>query len=101
MDEAAKASRGELMSISLTTMTYPSLEEDLDCHKKESAHPLLGTKDFINKHGSYFLTIPSNPCSYEKSPKPIGLSIATHEIFNPLTLHIHKDFERVVIDAFV
>lgn len=33
--------RGELMSISLTTMTHPSLKEDLGCHEKERAHPLL------------------------------------------------------------
>jgi hypothetical protein len=44
----------------------------------------------------------SNPHSYEKSPESIGLSnIATHEISNPLILPVHKDFERVVIDAYV
>ena len=29
------------MTISLTTNTYPSLEEDLICHEEESAHPLI------------------------------------------------------------
>ena len=44
----------------------------------------------------------SNPCSHEKSPELIGLfNIATHEIFNPLILLVHKDFERVVVDAYV
>ena len=52
--------RGELMSISTTTMTYPNLIEDLNCHEKESAPPKMN--DFINKHGSYFLTIPSVSC---------------------------------------
>jgi hypothetical protein len=62
-------------------------------HKKE---------DYISKHGSYFVDISSNPCSHEKSLESIGLSnIATHEIFNPLMLFVHKDFERVVVDAYV
>ena len=57
----------------------------------------LGKEDYISKHGSYFINTSSNPCSHEKSPEAIGLSnIATHEIFNPLVLPIHKDFERVV-----
>ena len=56
--------RGELMSISLTTMTHPSLEEDLGCHEKERACPLLETEGFINEHGSYSLIFPSNPCSH-------------------------------------
>ena len=44
----------------------------------------------------------SNPCSHEKSLELIGLSnISTHEIFNPLILLVHKDFERVVVDAYV
>jgi hypothetical protein len=44
----------------------------------------------------------SNPCSHEKSPELIGLSnIATHKIFNPLILPVHKDFERVVVDTYV
>jgi hypothetical protein len=44
----------------------------------------------------------SNPCSHEKSSESIGLSnIATLEIFNPLILLVHKDFERVIVNAFV
>ena len=59
-------------------------------------------EDDINEHGSYFINTSSNPCSYEKSPKTIGLSnIDIHEIFNALKLPIHKDFEWVVVDAYV
>jgi hypothetical protein len=59
-------------------------------------------EDDIDEHGSYFINISSNSCSYEKSPKSIGLSnITTHEIFNPLVLSVHKDFERVDVDAYV
>jgi hypothetical protein len=62
----------------------------------------LEKEDDTNEHGSYFLNISSNLCSHEKSPESIGLSnIATHEIFNPLILPVHKDFERVVVDAYV
>jgi len=44
----------------------------------------------------------SNPCSHEKSHELTGLSnIATHEIFNPLMLPVHKIVERVVVDAYV
>jgi hypothetical protein len=62
----------------------------------------LEKEDDINEHGSYFINTPSNPCSYEKFPESIGLSNnATHKIFNPLILLVHKDFERVVVDAYV
>ena len=91
--------RGELMSISITTMTYPSSMEDLNCHQKESAPPKM--KDFIDEHGSYFLTIPSNPCSYEKSPESICNSTITCQIYNPFLISVHKNFKRVVVDAFV
>jgi hypothetical protein len=47
------------------------------------------------------MNISSNSCSNEKSPELIGLSTTTHEIFNPLILSIPKDFERVVVDAYV
>ena len=91
--------RGELMSISITTMTYPSSMEDLNCHKKESAPPKM--EDFIDERGSYFLTIPSNPCSYEKSPESICNSTITCQIYNPFLISVHKNFKRVVVDAFV
>ena len=59
-------------------------------------------EDDINEHGSYSMNTSSNLCSYEKSPESIGLSnIATHEIFDPLILPVHKILERVVVDVFV
>ena len=91
--------RGELMSISTTTMTYPNLMEELNCHEKESAPPKKD--DFINKHVSYFLTIPSIPCSYEKFPKFICSSAITDKIYNPFLLPVNKNIERVIVDAFV
>jgi hypothetical protein len=57
--------RGELMSISIATMTYPNLVRYLHGHAKESAPPLPEMEDCINEHGSYFLTNPSTPCLYE------------------------------------
>ena len=72
----------------------------IDIHEETPLE--LEKEDNINEHGSYFMNTLSNPWSHEKSPKSIGLSnIATHEIFNPLLLPIHKDFERVVVDASV
>ena len=95
-------------------MTHPSLEEALDKINSRVTNPWeildiheestleLEKEDDINEHGSYFMNTSSNSCSHEKSPKSIGFSnIATHEIFNPLILSIHKDFERVVVDAYV
>jgi hypothetical protein len=80
--------RGELMSIS--TMTYPSLVENMNYHRKESAP--LETEGFVNNHGSYFLTIPSIPCSHEKLPKTIY--IAAHAkstiLFCSLSIKILK-----------
>ena len=53
--------RGEPKMVSQATMTYPSLEEDLECHEKESSHPLLEMENFINEYGSYTLILSSSP----------------------------------------
>ena len=105
---------GELKSISLINITHPSLEEALvkinqrvtnpreilDIHEESPLE--FEREDYINEHGSYFINTLSNPCSYDKFPESISLSnIATHEIFNTLILHVHKNFERVVVDANV
>ena len=72
----------------------------IDIHEETSLE--LEKEDDIDEHGSYFMNTSSNPCSHEKSPKSISLSnIDTHEIFNPLILLVHKDFKRVVVDAYV
>ena len=89
--ESKSTFRGEVMSISLV--------EDLNYHEKESAPP--ETKDFINKHGSYFLTIPSIPCSYKKSPKMIYNSSITCKTCNPFLLSVYTNFKRVIVDTFV
>jgi hypothetical protein len=92
-------------------MTYPSLEEALDdprvinrrqildIHKESILE--LKKEDDINEHGSNFMNTLSNPCLHEKSPELFGLSTTTPEIFNPLILYVHKNFERVVVDVFV
>ena len=94
-------------------MTHPSLKEALDKVNLKVTNPReildiheeltleLEKEDDINEHGSYFMNTSSNPCLHEKSPELIGLSTTTHELFNPLMLLVHKDFERVVVDAFV
>ena len=88
--------------ISQATMTYPSLEEDLECHEKESAHTLLEMKNFINEHESYPLILSSSSCSFEKLSKSIFLSATTtQEIYNPFTLRVSKIFAIEVVDAFV
>ena len=72
----------------------------IDIHEETPLE--LEKDDNIDEHESYFMKTSSNPYSHEKSPELISLSnIATHEIFNPLMLPIHKDFERVVVDAYV
>ena len=94
--------RGEFKMISQTTMTYPSLEEDLECHEKESTHPFLEMEDFIDEHGSYPLNLLSSPCSFGKSPNSIFLSTTTkQEIYNSFTPLVSKIFEVEVVDAFV
>ena len=72
----------------------------MDIHEES---PLEFKKeDYIIKHGSHFINTSSNPCSLKKSPESFGLSnITTHKIFNPLILPVHKDFERVVVYAYV
>ena len=72
----------------------------IDIHEESTLE--LEKEDYIIEHGSYFINTSSNLYSHEKSPELISLSnIATHEIFNPLILPVHKDFERVVVDVFV
>ena len=72
----------------------------IDIHKETPLE--LEKEDDIDEHGSYFMNISSNPCAHGKSPESIGLSnIATHEIFNPLMLLVHKIVERVIVDAYV
>jgi hypothetical protein len=91
--------RGEVMSIIAITMTYPNVAEDSNCHEKEK--PLSKVKDFIDEHGSYFITFPSIPCSYEKSPRSICNSAITCKIYNTFLLPTHKIFKKVVVDAFI
>ena len=106
--------KGELKSISIIKITYPSLEEALvkinprvtnlreilDIHEESPLE--LEREDYFSEHGSYFINTSPNPCLYEKFLESIGLSnIATHEIFNPLVLPVHKIIERVVVDAYV
>ena len=70
----------------------------IDIHEETT----LVQEDDVVEHGSYFMNTSSNPCSHQKIPKSIGLSnFATHKIFNPLILPVHKNFERVVVDAYL
>jgi hypothetical protein len=72
----------------------------MDIHEESPLE--LEKEDYvIDGHGSYIMNISSNSCSNEKSPKLFCLSTTTHEIFNPLILSVPKDFERVVVDAYV
>jgi hypothetical protein len=92
--------RGELMSISIATMTYPNLVRYLHGHAKESAPPLPEMEECINEHGSYFLTNPSTPCLYEFFSKSVCIYGITHKIYNPFLPPVHKILENVVLDAF-
>ena len=72
----------------------------IDIHEETPLE--LEKEDDIDEHRSYFMNTSSNPSAHEKSPESIGLSnIATHEIFNPLILSVHKNFERVAAYAYV
>ena len=71
----------------------------IDIHETSTLD--LEIENSTNEHGSYFMNTSSNPCSHVNFPESIGLSTTTHEIFNPLILPVHKDFERVVVDAYV
>jgi hypothetical protein len=74
--------------------------EILDIYDKSTLE-VENDGDF-NEQESYFINTPSSPYSYKKSPDSLSLSnVAPHEIFNPLMLPVPKDFERVVVDAYV
>ena len=72
----------------------------MDIHEES---PLEFKKeDYIIEHGSHFINTSSNPCLYKKSSESISFSnITAHKVFNPLILSVPKDFERVVVDAYV
>ena len=56
----------------------------------------------FNKQGSYFVSTPSVPYSYEKSPNSLSLpNIAPHQILNSLMHPVPKVFEMVVVDTYV
>ena len=82
---------------------HPSIEEDLDeTNPREILNIQIGDEDNINEHGIYFIATSFTPCTYETSSQSIGLSnITTFEISNPLFLSIYKNFQRVVVDAYV
>jgi hypothetical protein len=61
----------------------------------------LGKEDYISEYGSYFMNTSSYPHSYEKSPESINVSTILHKIFNSLILPVPKNFERVVVDAYI
>jgi hypothetical protein len=72
----------------------------VDIHEEITLEPKK--EDDIDEHGSYLMNTSLIPRSHEKSLESTGLSNnATHEVFNPLILLVHKDFERVVVDAYV
>jgi hypothetical protein len=72
----------------------------MDIHEESPLE--LEKEDYvIDGHGSNIMNISSNSCSNEKSSKLIGLSTTTHEVFNLLILSVPKDFERVVVNAYI
>jgi hypothetical protein len=71
--------------------------EILDIHEESTLE--FEKKDDINEHGSYFMSTSSSRCFHEKSTSLSN--IATHKIFNPLILHVHKNFKRVVVYAYI
>jgi len=76
-------------------MTLP-----IDIH--ETSILELVKEEGINEHGSYLMNISSNSCSHEKLPEVnCPSTIVTQEIFNPFMLPVHKNFERIIVDAFV
>ena len=87
--------REELKAISVTTTTYPNVTKD----EKETTLPK--TKDNKDEHGNYFIYVTPIPCSYEKVAKKIYNFAIFKRIHKPFLLSVHKDFERVIVDAFV
>jgi hypothetical protein len=109
-------------------LTHPSLEEDIDktnprdtnpwefikISNKYNGHKMIPSidiyeetplelekEDYISEYGSYFMNTSSYPPSYEKSPESINVSTILRKIFNSLILPVPKNFERVVIDAYI
>ena len=91
--------RGELMSISAITMTYPNLAKDLNYHKKENTPPK--TNDFVDEHESYFQLSHPFHAYIKKSPKSFCNIVIPCKIYNPILLFVIKNFKRVVVDTFI
>jgi hypothetical protein len=66
--------------------------------------PTLESKgrDLINKHGSFTLDLPQEPCLHHVSPESATLSTqSTHQDYNRLKVLSCKKFRRTVEDAYV
>ena len=113
-EEALIESSLDLVSTPFENMTHPSRKESpdkinlrvtnpseiFDIHEESTMK--IGEEDDISEHEIYSITISLNPCPYETSPESIDLSIIiTHNIFNPFTLSVHKNFKRMVVDAYL
>ena len=59
-------------------------------------------KDSVDKHGSFTLDIPQEPCLHHASPESAMLSArSTHEDYNYLMVLFCMTFRRLVVDAYV
>jgi hypothetical protein len=66
--------------------------------------PTLGSegKDLIDKHGSFTLDLPQEPCLHHVSPESAMHSAqSTHQDYNRLMVLLCKKFRRMVVDAYV
>jgi hypothetical protein len=66
--------------------------------------PTLGSKgnDLINKHGTFTIDLPQEPCLHHVSPESATLSAqSTHKDYNHLMVLPCKNFRRTVVDAYV
>jgi hypothetical protein len=59
-------------------------------------------KDLIDKHGSFTLDLPQEPCLHHVTPNSTTLNaLSTHEDYNRLMVLSCKKFRRMVVDAYV
>jgi hypothetical protein len=66
--------------------------------------PTLGSeeKDFIDKHGSFTLELPQEPCLHHVSSQSATLSAqSTHQDYDRLMVISCKKFRRTVVYAYV
>jgi hypothetical protein len=89
---------------SIVNFDDESLEMEIIWVKEFCEVPIVEfiRKDSIDKHGSFILDLPDQPCSHHAFPESAMFSaLSTFKGYNHLLVLYCKMFRRLIVDAYV